>query len=334
MSYPNSDVSRWQAAAAALISGLDAKYSLVEDNTTASGFGFYNAFLQRQNSEYIYFVNRPPNRDVEIYHNPPSRGGQANSTPTQNLVDAFPMKNGKAITDPTSGYVATNPYANRDPRFYNSILFNSTALMPCRYFLNSANAQADVFTYEGTPPNGFNPANSSTGCFSRKMCDFNIAANSGTNAQRGWPLVRYAEILLNYAKAINEAGQPALAYPALIELRRRADIDAGTSSQYGLTPGLGQAQLRDVIRNERRVELANADQRWNDIRRWKIVVPVNNAYISRIRIVRADTAPNFTYTHNVVPTIRRHNFHPAMYLLPISDAKIRKVPLLRENPGW
>lgn len=82
------------------------------------------------------------------------------------------------------------------------------------------------------------------------------------------------------------------------------------------------------------MELANEDQRWNDIRRWKIAMTTNNAYNNRMRIVRAGTSPNFTYTYNVVPTIRRHNFRPEMYLLPIPDAEIRKVPLMRQNPGW
>ncbi|MDO7845521.1 RagB/SusD family nutrient uptake outer membrane protein [Hymenobacter sp. M29] len=337
VSYPSASVARWQAAAdaaAALMTGPDAKYALNVDNTTAPGYGFYNVFLLRQNTEYIFFVNRAPNRDMEVFYNPPSRGGQTNSTPTQNLVDAFPMKNGLPISAAGSGYVATNPYANRDPRFYNSILYNSTAQTPCRYFLTTANAQSEVFTYEGAASDGINISNSSTGYFSRKMCDVNIAANSGTNTQRGWPLMRYAEILLNYAEAINEAGQPALAYPALIQLRTRAGIEPGTNGQYGLTPGLSQAQMRDLIRNERRVELANEDHRWNDIRRWKIAMVTNNAFNNRMRIVRAGTSPNFTYTYNVVPTIRRHNFRPEMYLLPIPDSEIRKVPLMRQNPGW
>jgi hypothetical protein len=326
VSYPTYSVSRWQAAAdaAQAVINLNA-YALVEDNTTAPGFGFYSMFLQRVNSEYILPFNRGSNRDMEGFYFPPTRGGAWNSMPTQNIVDAFPMKNGKAITDATSGYVATNPYVNRDPRFYNTIIYNQAPL-----FLASAAGPAPVNTFEGAASDGFDLTTSVTGYYCRKMCD----ATSSANTQRAWPLLRYAEILLNYAEAINETGQPALAVPRLIELRRRAGIDAGTDGRYGIPAGIGQAQLRTLIQNERRIELAYEDHRWHDIRRWKIAMVTNNAYNNRMRVVRSGTSPNFTYTYNVVSSIRRHNFRPEMYLLPIPDGEIRKVPLMRQNPGW
>jgi hypothetical protein len=324
VSYPSYNVSRWQAAADAAQAVINLnQYALVEDNTTAPGFGFYNLFLQRVNTEYILPFNRGGNRDMEGFYFPSTRGGAWNAMPSQNIVDAFPMKSGKPITDPTSGYVATNPYVNRDPRFYNTIIYNQSLL-----FLNGA--MAPVNTYEGAPNDGFDQTTSVTGYFCRKMCD----ATSSANTQRAWPLLRYAEILLNYAEAINETGQANLAVPKLIDLRRRAGIDAGTDGRYGIPTGLSQAQMRTFIQNERRIELAFEDHRWHDIRRWKIAMVTNNAYNNRMRIVRGGTSPNFTYTYNVVSSIRRHNFRPEMYLLPIPDGEIRKVPLMRQNPGW
>jgi hypothetical protein len=297
----------------------------MEDNTTAPGYGFYAVFLQRVNPEYILPYNRSANRDMEGYFFPPTRSGAKYTMPSQNIVDAFPMKNGKAITDPTSGYVATNPYVNRDPRFYNTIIYNQAPL-----FLASAAGQAPVNTYEGAASDGFDATTSVTGYYCRKMCD----ANSSSNTERGWPLLRYAEVVLNYAEAINEAGQPELAVPRLVELRRRAGIDAGTDGRYGIPSGITQAQMRTLVQNERRIELAYEDHRWHDIRRWKIAMVTNNAYNQRVRIVRGGTSPNFTYTYNIVSSIRRHNFRPEMYLLPIPDGEIRKVPAFRQNPGW
>jgi hypothetical protein len=324
VSYPTYSVSRWQAAADAAQAVINLnQYSLVEDNTTSPGLGFYSMFLQRVNTEYILPFNRGANRDMETFYFPPTRGQAWNSMPTQNIVDAFPMKNGKAISEAGSGYVATNPYVNRDPRFYHTITYNQSLL-----FLNSA--MVPVNTYEGAPSDGFDGTTSVTGYYCRKMCD----VNSSANTQRAWPLLRYAEILLNYAEAINETGQPSLAVPKLIDLRRRAGIDAGTDGRYGIPTGISQAQLRTLIQNERRIELAYEDRRWHDIRRWKIAMVTNNAYNNRMRIVRGGTAPNFTYTYNVVSSIRRHNFRPEMYLLPIPDGEIRKVPLMRQNPGW
>ena len=324
VSYPTYSMSRWQAAADAAQAVINLnQYALEEDNATAPGFGFYNMFLKRVNTEYILPFNRGGNRDMEGFYFPPTRSGAWNAMPSQNIVDAFPMKNGKPITDATSGYVATNPYLNRDPRFYNTITYNQSLL-----FRNGA--METVNTYEGAPSEGFDLTTSVTGYYCRKMCD----VNSSANTQRAWPLLRYAEILLNYAEAINETGQPALAVPKLIDLRRRAGIDAGTDGRYGIPAGIGQAQLRTIIQNERRIELAFEDHRWHDIRRWKIAMVTNNAYNNRMRIVRGGTSPNFTYTYNVVSSIRRHNFRPEMYLLPIPDGEIRKVPLMRQNPGW
>lgn len=329
VSYPSYDASRWQRAADAAQAVIASnQYALVEDNVTAAGYGFYNLFLQRYNPEYIFFYNRGGNRDFENYYFPSTRAGAIgfNSTPTQNIVDAFPMRNGRAITDPASGYVATNPYVGRDPRFYHTITYNQAPL-----FRNGV--QEPVNTYEGAPNDGFDSNGQTTGYYCRKMCDVTTSANS----QRGWPMLRYAEVLLNYAEAINEAGQPALAVPRLIDLRRRAGIDAGPDGRYGIPAGLSQAQLRTFIQNERRIELAYEDQRWHDIRRWKIAMTVGNGFNNRMRVVRsgAGTAASpYTYAYNVVPSIRRHNFRPEMYLLPIPDGEIRKVPLFRQNPGW
>lgn len=327
VSNPTYDVAHWQKAADAALAVMNSgDYALYKDNTTAPGYGFYQVFLNRVNSEYIFFQNRPANRDMEGFYNMPTRGGGYNAMPTQNLVDAFPMKNGKAITDPTSGYDPANPYKNRDPRFDYSIVYNES-----QYYLASANALRPVYTYEGAASDGFTQAGQTTGYYSRKMCDVNISSNSSFNTNRGWPLIRYAEILLNYAEAINETGRPDLAYAPLIALRDRAGITAGSDNLYGLKAGMTKEEMREIIRTERRVELAFEDHRWNDIRRWKIAMDVSNGYNKRMRIVRSS---NGTYTYQVTESIRRHNFRPEMYLLPIPDSEVRKAPAMLQNPGW
>lgn len=324
VSYPTYDVKYWQAAATAAKVVIDeAQYSLVEDNTVP-GLGFYKVFLMRSpNPEFILGVYRPGNKDFETFYNPPSRGGQKNSMPTQNLVDAFLMKNGKAITEAGSGYNANDPYVNREPRFRYSIIFNTSS------YANSANAQAQVFTYNGASQDGV-PA-TTTGYYARKMCDSTVASNgSAAGSARTWPLIRYAEILLNYVEAINETGQPALAYPKLIELRKRAGIDPGADNLYGLKANMTKEEMRAVIQNERRIELAFEDLRWHDIRRWKTAMTVSNAFNNTMLITKVGN----NYTYQVVPSTRRHNFRPEMYLLPIPNDEIRKMPKMIQNPGW
>jgi hypothetical protein len=324
VSYPSYDVKYWQQAAAAAEAVINSGYySLYQDNSTAPGYGFYQVFLKRVNNEYMFAFHRPGNRDFESFYNPPSRGGDKYSQPTENLARAFPMKNGKAITDATSGYDPTHPYTNRDPRFNYSFIYNGSL-----YYSTTSNGKIPVYTYEGAPSDGFGAT--TTGYYSRKMCDENISNNSSFNTERGWPLIRYAEMLLNYAEAINEAGQTDLAYPKLITLRERAGIEPGADGMYGLKSGMSVAEMREIIRNERRIELAFEDHRWHDIRRWKIAMVVGNAFNDCMKI----TKNGDNYTYNVVSSIRRHNFRPEMYLLPIPDGEIRKMPAMLQNPGW
>jgi starch-binding outer membrane protein, SusD/RagB family len=341
VSYPTASNNYWQVAADAAQAVINSgTYSLLVDNTTKPGYGFYNVFLQRVNPEYIFGYYRPANRDFEGYYNPRTRGGSTNrSLPTQDLVDCFPMKNGLQPLNPdgsintASGYSATNPYVNRDPRFNYSIIFNGSS------YFNSTGGLSPVYTFvngTGTIPaptatiDAFD-AGTTTGYFSRKMCDSMISANSGANTNRAWPLIRYAEILLNYAEAINEAGQTALAYPKLIELRQRAGIDPGANNMYGLKENMTKEEMRAVVRNERRIELAFEDHRWHDIRRWKIAMTTNNQYNKVMKITKNS---NGSYTYERRESIRRHNFRPEMYLMPIPDAEINKMPAMLQNPGW
>jgi hypothetical protein len=341
VSYPTASTSYWQAAADAANAVISTgDYSLLVDNTTKPGYGFYNVFLQRVNPEYIFGYYRAPNRDFEGYYNPPSRGGTSNrSLPTQDLVDCFPMKNGlqplnaDGSVNVASGYSATSPYVNRDPRFNYSIIFNAS-----NYFNNSGGL-SPVYTFvngTGTIPapvatNDQFGSGTSTGYYSRKMCDSMISNNSSANTNRAWPLIRYAEILLNYAEAINEAGQTALAYPKLIDLRQRAGIDPGANNLYGLKASMTKEEMREVVRNERRIELAFEDHRWHDIRRWKIAMVTNNQFNKVMKITKNSNA---TYTYQRMESIRRHNFRPEMYLMPLPDAEINKMPAMLQNPGW
>ncbi len=340
VSYPDYSVTRWQAAADAAEAVINSGYYRLNTGTTAKpGLGFYEVFLTRFNPEYIFSATRPNNKDFEFYYLPGTRSGANYSRPTQDLVDAFPMANGKAITDPTSGYNAANPYVGRDPRFNYSIIFNGS-----RYQSN-ANVQDFVWTFTGTgQTNDAWSSGGNTGYFGRKMCDSTVTNTVGASPQRNWPLMRYAEILLNYAEAINEAGRTDLAYPKLRDIRARAGISAGSDNNYGMKSGMTQAEMRAFIQNERRIELAFEDQRWHDIRRWKIAMTLYNGgpngYNRVMHPIRVGsggsltTGAGLTFTYQIENTIRQHVFRPEMYLLPIMDEEIRKMPAMIQNPGW
>lgn len=330
--YGSYDVKRWQDAADAALAVINSgTYSLYVDNTTASGYGFYQVFLNRVNPEFIFAYGRAPNRDFESFYNPPSRGGSKLGQPTQNIVDCFPMKNGKAITDPTSGYNADDPYVNRDPRFGYSIIYNGSL-----YYSASSNSKQPVFTYVGAPSDGF--GNTLTGYYSRKMCDENISNNSSFNTNRSWSLIRYAEILLSYAEAINETGQTQLAYAPMRLLRARAGIDAGADGNYGLKANMSVAEMRTVVQNERHIELFYENSRWDDVRRWKIAMTTQNGFLNYMYITKVGAG----YTYKVVNALTQpaqnpakiHIFYPYSYLLCLQKSEILKNPSMIQNPGY
>lgn len=332
ISYPTADNNRWKQAAdaaeAVINSGL---YSLNVDNTTRAGYGFYQLFLKRVNSEYIFAYNRPAQKEFETYYLPPTRSGSSVVRPTQSLIEAFPMRDGKSIKESTA-YNPNDPYLNRDPRFENSIIYNGLS------YISNSGVKTQVLTYtsEGstianTTSDAYTTANKFTGYFSRKMLDENLTNSSSGTTERAWPLIRYAEVLLNYAEAITEAGQPEKAYDKLILLRSRAGILPGADGLYGLKANMTVDEMRTVIRNERRIELAFEDHRWNDIRRWKIASTVLKGFNS-IDIIRR-TATN-TYVHTIGSAPRPLNFRDAMYLLPIPLSEIQKMPLMVQNPGY
>ncbi|MDB5006710.1 MAG: hypothetical protein JWP45_1103 [Mucilaginibacter sp.] len=326
--YPSADQNRWKLAedAAAAVITLGS-YNLNIDNTTAPGYGFQSLFPLRPNNEYIFQLMRPNgNDDLEAVWDPPSRSGSGGAYPYQELVDAFPMSNGKAITDPASNYDPANPYANRDPRLNytvnhdQSILANrlATGFSPINVYLGTFNgvASGSDAVYTGTP----------TGYYTNKMLDPNALSTDLTHrTNRCLPLIRYAEILLNYAEAANEyEGPTAQVYSAVEAIRMRAGLNP-----YQLPTGLTQAQMRLAIQNERRIELAFEGHRFWDVRRWMLADTAENEQMTGMEVDRNGTAVTYKRFN-----VRKHNFRKAMYLWPLPQGEVAKSPQLVQNPGY
>lgn len=329
VAYPDADPNRWQLAAdAAKAVILLNAYSLYVDSTTIpsqKGYGFQELFAQRYASEFILNRMMAGNKYLESLWDAPSRGGSGGPFPYQELVDAFPMKNGLLITDPTSGYNPNQPYQNRDPRLDYSIIHDSTLRTifganqpsPLLIYTNTAAnppvASSGDAVYKGTP----------TGLYIFKMMDVNVINNSLSTSSRCLPLIRYAEILLNFAEATNEATGPTLnVYQALEAIRQRAGL-----RPYQLPLGLTKDQMRSTIQNERRIELAYEGFRFFDVRRWKIAEQTDNLQMHGMEVQRSGT----TVTYNVF-SVRKHTFTKAMYLWPLPLKEIAKSPELLQNP--
>jgi len=323
--YPSFNAERWKSAADAAKAVMDLGIFDLEASP-------YTLLQQRANKEHIFFKTSDSRIDnVYAYYmspvgfSPGSRKSEGRVSPTQEFVDAFPMKNGKAITDPTSGYDPANPYANRDPRLERTVFYNNAKWL-----------QRPIETFEGgkDKPNNTTvaPVQTQTGYYAKKFCanDSNSTGYSTTIYRDNgfvpaWCIIRYADIILMYAEAKNEySGPDATVYSAVEKIRQRAGL-----SPYALTAGLSQDQMRTIIRNERRVELAFEEQRFWDIRRWKIARAVYGTMLHGVTITKAGNT--FTYASK---DLVQPYFTDAMYLFPIGLKETQVNPGISQNPGY
>lgn len=335
--YPETDLNRWKLAADAAKAVMDMNaYELYVDNVSGyasdPGHGFQHMFDIQVNGEFIFSQMRNHNvvgvgLQLERLWLPPSRGGGRHAWPYQELVDAFPMRNGLAISDPASGYDESNPYQDRDPRLNYTVIYNG---LPVFFREGGGTSIIPAYTYLDEPRGDGFAKGTPTGYYIYKMVGKESAANWIALTKLNFPLIRYAEILLNYAEAQNEfTGPDQSVYDALIEIRQRAEIFPGADGLYGLKAGMSKDEMREVIRNERRIELAYESHRFWDIRRWKIADQVGNRMMNGMRITKEGS----NYTYQKVP-VRQHNFKEATYLWPIPQSETGKSAELIQNPQY
>jgi len=315
---PLYNAGTWANAAAAAKAVMDLNvYSLAPD--------YAKLFLTPSSSEIIFerlYAIGARHVCLEISNAPNGYGGWAGNTPLQNLVDSYEMNNGKVITDATSGYNAQTPYTNRDARFYATILYNGA---PYR------GDTIDIYTPGGKDskdgPSNWN--STKTGYYLRKFMDDSNPIDNPWNVAglQPWIYIRYAEVLLNYAEAQNEAvGPDATVYTAINQIRQRSSVN-----QPALPAGLTQAQMRDAIRRERQVELAFEEHRFYDVRRWKIANVTENVPAYGVDVTKSGTTT--TYTRKVALSGRA--FADKHYWLPIPRSEILSSNgKLSQNAGY
>ena len=304
-------------------------------NGTYSLFSSYEGLFLPQNeynSEVILDLQYVPNVTNRTYNNffdfaPLAVGARLNAlAPTQELVDSYLMTNGKKINEAGSGYVETNPYVNRDPRLTYTVVYNGYQ------WKKPDNTIQTIYTKPGSDPNPDGPdqyssgaVSSPTGYYIRKYYD----PTSATNFQSGLNLMilRYADVLLMYAEAKNELGQlDASVWDRTIKaLRTRAGFtDAGALN----FPASGQTALREIVRTERRSELAMEGLRVFDIRRWKIAEVVLNGWAHGAKYGPASVDNGY-----IRANLRSFDASKA-YLWPIPRDERAVNPNLTQNPGW
>ncbi len=253
------------------------------------------------------------------------KGGQqawGNIAPTQSLVDDYEMDNGKPITDPTSGYDPQHPYLHRESRFEQSIIYDGSYWQGEVYMSRIGGSnQIDLGSTSDITNTGYN---------GRKTLDESILGQTSlanpASGTSNYQFYRYAEILLSYAEAQNEAvGPDQNVYAAVNKIRERVLLPA-------LPVGLSQADMRTNIRRERRLEFTFEDKRWYDIRRWDITVK-GPAVLNtpEYGMVITATGGVLKYTPTIV---FQNRYSEYMNFLPIPQNIINSNPKLTQNPGY
>ena len=269
--------------------------------------------------------------DQESNNYPPSLYGKGRINPTQNLVDAFPTVYGYPITDSRSQYDPSNPYDNRDPRLHRYIVTNGDIIGAKGEAINTTSSSGTL-----DPINKELGRSSITGYYLRKHLRDDVNLNPAANKKHWGARIRYTEIFLDYAEAANEAAGPKTAvgganysaYDVIKALRKRAGIqDPSGGDAYLDECAQSKEKMRELIRNERRLELCFENHRFWDLRRWK--APLNES-VKGVQITDNGNG-TFTYTY---PEVEKRSYQDFMYYGPIPYSEALKYSNLRQNDGW
>ncbi|MDR1585283.1 MAG: RagB/SusD family nutrient uptake outer membrane protein [Prevotellaceae bacterium] len=308
---PDNDKEKWKRAAL-------AAYDVIQLNQYSLASNYRTLFLESNSvteAEIIMSIRGGSSNEIEKANYPiGTPGGNSGVTPSQNLVSAYEYK---SAPDPN------NPYANRDPRLEYSVVTN-----------NSQWNGRTIRMWQGDDAeDAWDKTNASkTGYYLKKFLIENLYLIQDEKRIHNWTLFRYAEILLNYAEAMNEAygpdndnGYGLTARQAVNQIRSRQGV--------AMPPveAANDTEMRERIKHERRIELAFEGHRFFDLLRWKDAEYALNQPLKGVRV--AKQGENFTYTEFTVEN--RIFSAPKMYYYPIPQTEINKSKnVLHQNEGW
>ena len=320
ISLPVGDrILRWKAAADAAKAVID-----LAGTGYALATNYRTLFTSFNSPEIIFTRSNAASNTFESANFPIGFNlGRSGTTPTQDLVDAYEVRVNSTTSIPfdwNNPVHAAAPYANRDPRLALTVVNNGAS------FLTVSGQTRNVEIWTGGRDGKPIPDATKTGYYLRKYVNESVNLTNNNTAVHSWIYFRLAEIFLNYAEALNEYA------PGNADIKIYVDrVRSRTGVAMPLLPaGLSQSQMRDRIRNERRIELAFEDHRAWDVRRWMVGPAAFGSPIRGVKITQ--TSPGvFAY---VPETVENRVFQPKMYLFPLPQTELAVGAGLVQNPLW
>jgi hypothetical protein len=348
---PSNDKSRWDNAAKNAKEVIDFK--LTKDNVT----GGFNPVTQvnwfNPNFPGIVLTSRwvTSNTDMEAMERmfyPGGFQGNGEMGATQELVNAFPMKNGYPINDPGNrgGYSASIPYTDRDPRFYSTIFYNGVQA-------KKNNTGAVMYTFEswangGKDAAGITSNNSLTNYYIKKFVYMGLNWTDATISRQPHSkfFFRWTHMCLAFAEAANhvvgpnDASKYGMSAKTAIQYLRARKTPDGMAGLSPVVPGsadpyltevadAGEAAFETLVRNERRIETCFEGMRFFDIRRWTTTLDDLNKAVHGAGITRNE---DLTFNYNLNWEVEGRSFSSAY--LPIPYSEMLRMNKLVQNEGW
>lgn len=318
--------------------------------TNPSKYGKYELFTSATNPSQNYFRLFTPdneyNKEVILdityisekktwgqmgYMAPISKEARySSSNPTQELVDSYMTMNGLPVKgtekDPT--YNEQNPYVNRDPRLTATVVYDNYQWLNKDGSIDVIKTRKDAGTKDAYVNATADPTK--TGYYVRKYFDWNMVGNN-LNSGLNIIMFRYADVLLMYAEATNELAKISQTdWDITIKaIRSRAGFTVPTALDY--PSAKSQDQIKEIIRNERRVELAFEGLRWYDIKRWRIGEEVLKGYVHGFKFGGSDASVDNGYLR--LDNRNFNNSRDYLWSVPLNQMDLNKN-LKPNNPGY
>ncbi|WP_025764446.1 RagB/SusD family nutrient uptake outer membrane protein [Dyadobacter tibetensis] len=294
-----------------------------------------NPLLTAESRESTSSYWSPPLRIAEMFYS--SHGVPISEDKTYNYANRYQTSTAKEDHKHyiKEGKITANLNYNREPRFYGFLGFDNGIweghgqTEKNSFFVEAKKGQRagilDATRY------------SLSGYFTKKLVHYEAvqsAPNSGYSAERyPFPIIRLADLYLLYAESLNEIGQTAEAHVWIDKIRERAGlkgvVDSWRDFSISSAKPLNKEGLREIIHQERMIELCFEGQRFWDLRRWKKAEALMNSTIRGWNIQGEDTESYY----NIIVS-GRYQFSSRDYLWPLSESDILANPNLVQNPGW